>query len=243
MASLLLGLLLLRAPAVIPGTQAAPAPLILSIDLDAEALLADPSPLAADTLVLLVEAGREAGYRMEEQGEVLAAGKLLPGRNTLRFTRPGLSSRSQELAIRLELLEAGEITRKTIRVIMTVAPGADAAAAEKTELSGSFTLAMYHSGRLFGFRKKNMVELLKLKTGPVMPVPDPALSGAAGRSPSAGNSVSLIGLGMALAKYLAKKKADKMLRARAAEIRNKRLSMTLRRGQREFPIIVELRVE
>ena len=124
MASLLLCLLLLPAPASLPDTGAEPAPLIRAIDLDVGALLADPSPLAADTLVLLVEASREADYRLEEQGEVLAAGKLLPGRNSLRFARPGLSSRSQELAILFELLEAGAITRKTIRVILTVAPGA-----------------------------------------------------------------------------------------------------------------------
>jgi hypothetical protein len=107
---------------------------------------------------------------------------------------------------------------------------------------------MYHSGRLFGFRKKSMVELLKLKTGPVAPVPDAGLSSAAGRNPSAGQSISLLGLGMALAKYLAGKKSEKRMKAFTAESQKKSLVLSIIRqdadGQKhEIPVEIELQVE
>jgi hypothetical protein len=243
MANLLLTLLFLRAPVLLPGAGEVPMPLVRSIDLDAEALLADPSLLAADTLALVVVSNREAFYKLSERGDVLASGKLLPGINTLRFTRPGLTAGSQSLFFLLDLLEQDAAAQKFLRVLLTVEGGPGTGPGETAGLSGTFRLEMYHAGRLFGFRKKNMVDLLKLKTGPVMPVPDPGLSGAAGHSPSAGNSVSLIGMGMALAKYLAGKKTEKRMRARALEAQKRRLAVTLRRGLREVPIVIELRVE
>ncbi len=82
-------------------------PLIQSVDLDPGALLADPSPLADDTLALVVVSRREAFYKLSERGAVLAAGKLLPGDNSLRFTRPGLADGSQSLFFLLDLLEPG----------------------------------------------------------------------------------------------------------------------------------------
>jgi hypothetical protein len=243
MASLILCFLMLLAPGVNPASGASPAPLIRAIDLDAGTLLADPSLLAADTLALVVESRRQAFCKLSERGEVLATGKLLPGANTLRFTRPGLTAGSRSFFFLLDLLEQDTASQKFLRVQVTV-EGAPAMEPEaKAELSGNFGLEMYHSGHLFGFHKKNMVDLLKLKTGPVAPVPDPGMSGAAGRSPSAGQSISVLGLGMALAKYLAGKKADKRTRARAAEAQKKKISMTFPRDKREIAVVIELRAE
>jgi hypothetical protein len=243
MGSLFLCLLLLPAPAALPDAGAVPRPLIRAVDLDADALQADPALLAADTLALVVESGREAFYKLSEQGVVLASGKLLPGANPVRFRRPGLTAGSQSLFFVLDLLEQDASAQKFLRVQVTLGDKPGSQPGEPAGLSGSFRLEMYHSGQLFGFRKKIMADLLKLKTGPVMPVPDPALSGAAGRSPSAGQSISVLGVGMALAKFLAGKKAKKRLQAHAAEMKKKRLAMTIQRGQREIPIVLELRSE
>jgi len=243
MASLLFCLLLLPTPASLPDPGTVPPPLMRAIELDAGTLQGDPALLAADTLALVVESRRQAFFKLSEKGDILATGKLLPGVNTVRFTRPGLTAGSQSFFFVLDLLEADASAQKFLRVQVTVEGRPGTAPGEPAALSGSFRLEMYHSGRLFGFRKKNMADFLKLKTGPVMPVPDPGLSGAAGRSPSAGNSVSLISLGMALAKFLAGKKAEKRLRAHEAENQKKRLTVTIRRDQREFPIVIELRTE
>ncbi len=62
MASLLLCLMLLPAPAVLPDTGATTLPLIRAVSLDAAALRSDPALLAADTLALVVESGREAFF-------------------------------------------------------------------------------------------------------------------------------------------------------------------------------------
>jgi hypothetical protein len=69
------------------------------------------------------------------------------------------------------------------------------------------------------------------------------LSGSAGRSPAAGQSISLLGVGMALAKYLAGKKAKNKIQAHAAERQKKRLAMSIIRDKREIPVVIELRVE
>lgn len=248
MASLLFCLLLLPAPADLPVASAVTSPLIRAIGLDAGALSADPTLLAADTLALVVECDREAFYKLSERGDVLAAGKLLPGANPLRFTRPGLTAASQSLFFVLDLLEPGASTQKFLRVQVTVEGQPGSGPGGPAGLSGIFRLEMYHSGRLFGFRKKTMAELFKLKTGPVLPVPDPGLSGSAGRNPSAGQSVSLLGLGMAFAKYLAGKKAEKRMKAYNAESQKKSLALIIirqdRDGQkREIPIEIDLRIE
>jgi hypothetical protein len=243
MPSLLLCLLLLPAPASLTDAGAVPRPLIRAIDIDANALQADPALLAAGTLALVVESSREAFYKLSEQGAVLATGRLLPGANSVRVTRLGLAEKSQSLFFVLDLLEPGAASQKFLRLQVTVAGRAGMEPEAAAGLTGSFRLEMYHSGRLLGFRKKNMVDLLKLKTGPVMPVPDPALSGEAGHSPSSGQSISVLGLGMALAKFLAGKKAKKRLQAHAAEMQKKRLVMTIPRDQREIPIVIELQVE
>lgn len=239
MASLLLMLALLQAP----SGGAIPMPLVRSIELDDGVLLSTPSLLAADTLALRLEAGHGADYKLSEQDEVLATGRLLPGNNSLRFRRPGLSDRSQELTFLLELLENGEITRKTIRIIVTVEGETDEGPQKKPELSGSFTLGMFHEGRLVGFRRKRLQEFLKLKTGPVAPVADPGLSGSAIRSQPSTSGISVLGLAMSLAKYLASKKAEKRLKERSAETQKRKLTVNIIRRQREVPVTIELRVE
>jgi hypothetical protein len=248
MASLLLCLLMLPAPAALPDAGAPPAPLIRAIDLDAAALLADPALLAADTLALVVESSREAYYKLSERGDVLATGQLLPGANSLHFTRPDLFARSQSLFFLLDLLEHGVTSQKFLRVQVSVEGASGTEPGAKAGLSGSFRLEMYHRGRLFGFRKKSMVDLLNLKTGPVAPVPDPALSGSAIRSQPASQSVSVLGLAMALAKLLAAKKTEKRAQAHVSESQKKKLASTIiRRGangeKREVPIVIELRVD
>jgi hypothetical protein len=246
MVSLLLCLLLL--PADLPAAAAPPLPLLRAVSLDAAALRGDPALLAADTLALLVESEREAFFKLSERGEVLAAGKILPGTNSLRFRRPGLFRASQALFFVLDLLESEIGSQKFLRVRVTVEGGPGIVPDRLAQLSGSFRLDMYHSGRSFGFRKKSMVELLKLKTGPVTAVPDPGLSGSAIRDRPASQSVSVLGLGMALAKYLAGKKAAKHLKAFNEEAQKKSLALTVTRqgadGQkREIPIEIDLQVE
>ena len=102
---------------------------------------------------------------------------------------------------------------------------------------------MYHDGRLIGFRKKNMTELLNLKTGLVLPVKDPGITGSAIRNQPASQGVSLLGLGMALAKFLAGKKAQSKIEAQATEQQKKRLTMSFIRDKREVRVVIELRVE
>lgn len=255
MASLLFALLFLQAAPYRPaptgpvraGAVEALPPLVRSIDLDAETLLADPSLLSSDTLALSLACGREAYYKLSERGSVLAAGKLLPGENGLRFARPGLFQRSQSLLLVLDLLEGGAPSRKFLRLQVTV-DGLPEEGGREEELSGAFRLEMFHGGRLIGFRQKRMQELVKLTTGPVAPVADP-LSGAAIRGgPPPGQSVSVLGLGMALAKYLAGKKAKKALQAQAGEMQKKRLSTAISRQEadgtkRDVPVIIELRTD
>jgi len=159
-----------------------------------------------------------------------------------------LFARSQSLFFLLDLLENGVYFQKKLNITVTVDWESEMDRREKAGLSGSFTLGMYHAGRLIGFRKKSMGDLLNLKTGPVIPVPDPGISSSAGRNQSASQSVSLLGLGMALAKFLAAKKARDRMEAQAIKQQKKRLAMSISRrgangGKREVPIIIELRVE
>jgi len=241
MPSLLLCLLVLQTPPALPAARAPAEPLVRSLDLDAAALLADSSLLAADTLVLALESRRGAFYKLSERGDILAAGKLLPGVNSLRFSRPGLMAASRSFFFVLDLLEDGSPAQKFLRVQVT-AEGGPGAAAEKA-LSGTFQLEMYHSGRLFGFRKKSMTDLLTLTTGPVTPVTDPALSESAIRSQPKSSGIPVLGLAMALAKHLVNKRAEKRARARAVESQKRRLSMTITRGGREIPVTIELKAE
>ena len=241
MASLLLAWLLLQAP--LAAAESGPGHPLKAIDLDAGALQGSPGLLAADTLALRLEARRAVDFKLSEQEGVLAAGRLLPGANSLRFTRPGLAQRSQTLTFQLELLENGAVTRKTIRIIVTVEGETDEGPQKKPELSGSFTLGMFHEGRLVGFRRKRLQEFLKLKTGPVAPVADPGLSGSAIRSQPSSSGISVLGLAMSLAKYLASKKAEKRLQARNAETLKKKLTVTLIRNEKEVPVTIELRID
>jgi hypothetical protein len=248
MASLFFCLLLLPVSSARPDSGAVTSPLIRTIGLDAGALSADPALLAADTLALVLDCNREAFYKLSERGEILAVGKLLPGVNDLRFLRPGLTAGSQSFFFVLDLLDQDVPMQKFLRVQVTVAGKPGSGPSAPAGLSGTFRLEMYHSGRLFGYRKKNMVELLKLKTGPVVPVSDPGLSGAAGRSPAAGQSISVLGLGMALAKYLAGKKAEKRVKAFKTESQKRSLALTITRQEangekRQVPVEIELRVE
>jgi hypothetical protein len=248
MAKLLLALLLLLPAAALPGAGEIPRPLIRAVDLDADMLQKNPALAAADTLSLRVEADREAPYKVSEQGAMLADGQLLPGSNSLQVTRSGLFARSQSLIFLLEWLENDVVFQKKLTISVSVEGEPEMETRETAGLSGSFTLEMYHAGHLIGFRKKSMGALLNLKTGLVVPMPDPGISNAAGRNPSAGQSVSLLGLGMALAKYLSGKKAKKRIQAHAAELQKKKLKLVIIRPgkngeKREVPIVVELRVE
>jgi hypothetical protein len=247
MASLLLAILLLPAPAILPpGGDATLLPLLRSIDLDAGTLLGDPALLAADTLALVVTSRRQAYYKLSERGEVLATGQLLPGPNSLRFARPGLSARSQSLFLVLDLLEGSVQVEKFIRLKVTI-EGRTEPEARVPALSGNFNLEMYHAGRLIGFRRKRMQDLVKLTTGPGAPAADP-LAGASFRPQPSGNSVPVLGLAMALARQLAKKQAEKKVSARAAEMSKRRLETVLVRtgpdgAKRQVPIVIELRTE
>lgn len=248
MAKLLLVLLLLLPAAALPGSGEIPPPLIRAVDLDAELLQKNPALAAADTLSLRVEADRKAPYKVSEQNAMLAAGQLLPGSNSLQVTRPGLFARSQSLFFLLAWLENDVVFQKKLTISVSVEGESEMETRETAGLSGSFTLGMYHAGNLIGFRKKSMGSLLKLKTGLVVPMPDPGISNAAGRSQSAGQSISLLGLGMALAKYLAGKKAKKRIRAHAAELQKKKLTLFFTRPgkngeKRESQVEIELRVE
>ncbi len=84
---------------------------------------------------------------------------------------------------------------------------------------------MYHDGSLIGFRKKSMGDLLILKTGPVTDVPDPGISGSAIRDRPVSQSVSVLGLGLALAKYLSGKKVAAAAKARTRALQKKKLTL------------------
>ncbi|MBN2345782.1 MAG: hypothetical protein JXO51_05270 [Candidatus Aminicenantes bacterium] len=247
MARILLFLLLL-AFAVFPGRAAPSESPVRTVDLDADALRANPALLGSDTLALVVTCSRECLYKLSERDDVLAAGRFLPGSNSLRFSRPGLCAGSQSLFLILDLLGDGASSQKFLRFQVTI-EGREGPGPQETEgTSGSFRLEMYHAGSLIGFRKKTMEELLDLKTGPVMAVSDPALSGSAIRSQPPSHPIPLLGMALALAKHLAKKRADKKVSAQAAEMRKKRLETALVRlgpggVKREVPIVIELRTE
>jgi len=243
MANLLFVLLLLPFPAALPGADEIPMPPIGAIDLNADMLLSRPALAAADTLALLVEANRDAYYKLSEGSEILATGKLLQGSNSLLFARPGLFADSQSLFLLFDLLENGVSFQKRINITLTVDRESEMDRREKTGLSGSFTLGMFHGGRLIGFRKKSMAELLNLKTGLVIPVADPGISGSAIRNQPASQGISLLGLGMALAKFMAVKKTRSQIEAHAIEQQKKRLTMSFIRNKREVRIVIELRVE
>lgn len=250
MASLLLWLLLLPSPAA--QAVAAPAaepttPPVIAVGLDAAALRADPSLLASDTLALTVDCGREAFYKLSERDAVLAAGKLLSGSNGLRVSRPGLFLRSQSLLLVLEALDNGSTSRKYLRLRITVDDRPEESAAG-APLSGAFRLEMFHGGQLIGFRQKRMQELVKLTTGKVAAPADPLRGASLRGTPSPGDSVSIVGIGMALAKYLAKKKAGREAKEQANEMEKRRLSAAITRRQadgteRIVPIELELRTE
>lgn len=250
MASLLLWLLLLPSPAA--QAVAAPAaepttPPVIAVGLDAAALRADPSLLASDTLALTVDCGREAFYKLSERDAVLAAGKLLSGSNGLRVSRPGLFLRSQSLLLVLEALDNGSTSRKYLRLRITVDDRPEESAAG-APLSGAFRLEMFHGGQLIGFRQKRMQELVKLTTGKVAAPADPLRGASLRGTPPPGDSVSIVGIGMALAKYLAKKKAGREAKEQANEMEKRRLSAAITRRQadgteRIVPIELELRTE
>jgi hypothetical protein len=227
MADLLFCLLLLQGQAGLPAAVAPPP--LRAIALDAVALEADPSPLAADTLALVVEYAGGAFFKLSEGDAVLAAGRFLPGANALRFTRPGLTATSRSLLFVLDLLEGDVPTHKLLRLQVTVAERPDSGPASGKGPARTFRLEMYHQGRLFGYREKSMVELLQLTTGQVLPVPDPGLSGAVGRTPGAGQSASLLGLGTAVARLLAGKKPAAGRPPAVPETIKKSLSLTLTR--------------
>jgi hypothetical protein len=248
MAKFLFVLILLQPLAAFPNAGEIPMPLIRAIDLNADMLLKRPDLAAADTIALRVEANREAYYKLSERGEILAAGQLLQGSNSLLFARPGLFARSQSLFFLLDLFENGVYFQKKINITVTVDGESEMDRREKTGLSGSFTLGMFYAGRLIGFRKKSMSDLLKLKTGLVVQVPDPGISGSTIRNQPAGQSVSLLGVGMAIAKYLAGKKARAVEKAHTAEMQKKKLNLVITRPgkngeKRESKVEIELHVE
>ena len=209
----------------LPAADEVPVPAVLAIDLDAGLLLSRPSLAAADTLALQVAASRDVYYKLSEGGEILAAGRMLAGSNSLQFVRPGLFAGSQTLFLLLELLENGATSQKRIILTITVDRESEISEPRKAGLSGSFTLGMYHGGRLIGFREKNMTELLNLTTGPVTPVDDPGLSGSAIRSQPAGQSVSILGLGLALARFLAGKKLQAAEKVHLQALQKKSLTL------------------
>ena len=229
---------------------APPGPPVMAVALDAVALRTDPSLLAADTLALTVDCDREAFYKLSERDAVLAAGKLLPGSNGLRVSRPGLFQRSQSLLLVLEALDNGATARKFLRLRITVddRPEEGPAGAPPRQLSGAFRLEMFHGGQLIGFRQKRMQELVKLTTDGVAVPADPLRGASLRGTPPPGESVSIVGLGMALAKYLAQKKAGREAKAQAGEMEKRRLRTAITRRQadgteRAVPIELELRTE
>ena len=226
---------------------APPVPPVIAAWLDAVALRTDPSLLANDTLALTVDCGGEAFYKLSERDAVLAAGKLLSGSNGLRFSRPGLFQRSQSLLLVLEALDNGATARKYLRLRITVDDRPEESAAG-APLSGTFRLEMFHGGQLIGFRQKRMQELVKLTTGKVAAPADPLRGASLRGTPPQGDSVPIVGLGMALAKYLAKKKANREAKEQAGEMEKRRLSAVITRRQadgteRAVPVEIELRTE
>ena len=91
-----------------------------------------------------------------------------------------------------------------------------------------------------------MQDLVKLTTGPGAAA-DPLASASFLPQPS-GQSIPVLGLAMALAKHLAKKRAEKIVRAQVTEMRKRRLETVFMRpgpdgAKRQVPIVIELKTE
>jgi hypothetical protein len=179
---------------------------IRDITLNAGLMQNDPGLLASDSVGIIVEARAAAFYKLSARDVVVASGQLLSGSNFLLVSCPGMFARTQSLMFSLELKTGARELQKTITIsIAFIDNGAEDGGAGPVP-AGDFTIQMFKADRLIGFRKKTMTDLVKLTTGLVTAVDDPARSGSAIRGTPPSQSVSILGLAMGIAKYLAEKK-------------------------------------
>jgi hypothetical protein len=179
---------------------------IRDISLNVNLIQNNSDFLAADKIGIIVEAGMETYYKLNAHDEIIACGQLVSGNNTLLLTWPGMFAKTQTLPFMLEIKAGPRLLQKMILITVTVAGSGEQTALPEQAPAGAFTVRMFLADQLIGFRKKTMTDLITLTTGLVTAVDDPALSGSAIRSVPPSQSVSIFGLAMGIAKYLAGKK-------------------------------------
>ncbi len=205
---------------------------IRDIILNVSLLQNNPALLAADTIGIIVEAGRETDFKLSAQDEIIACGKLRSGNNMLLLTWPGMFAKTQTLPFMLESQAGTQVLQKTILITVSVADNREQVGAPRQTLAAEFTIHMYMAGQLIGFRKKTMIELVKLTTGTVRAVEDPALRGSAIRSVPSSQSISILGLAMGMAKYLAEKKLAAAKKVTMVDAQKRKISVVISKSDK-----------
>jgi hypothetical protein len=196
---------------------------IRAIYLNVDMLQNNPALLAADTIGIIVEANCEAYFRFLDQGETMQSGQLLRGQNPLTISRQGLLAKTASYFFILELKTAERMLQRQIIIRVTAAADPEQSPPVIKSVTTIFTVAMFKDNELIGFRKKTMTDLITMKTGLVVPRPDPGLTGSAIRSTPSSQSISILSLGLGVAKYLAEKRAAAMQRKTLAEAQKKKM--------------------
>jgi hypothetical protein len=199
---------------------------IRDITLNVNLLQNNPGLLAADTIGVIAEAREETYYKLSVQDEIIVSGRLINGENSLLITWPGMFAKTQTLPFIMELKASTEVQQKTIIIIVTIAGGGEKTVEPKPAPAREFTITMFQAGQLIGFRKKTMTDLIPLTTGLVTPVADPALQGSAIRSAPPSQSVSILGIAMGIAKYLAEKKLASAKKLALANAQKRKMAVS-----------------
>lgn len=179
---------------------------IRDIVLNAGLMQNTPGLLAADSIGIVVEARAVGFFKLNARDAIIASGQLLNGNNFLRVNWPGMFARTQTLPFSLELKTGTRVFQKTITISITITGDGSQDNEPDPVPAGECTIRMLKAGHVIGSRKKTMADPLQLTTGLVTPVDDPARSGSAIRNTPPGQSVSILGLAMGMAKYLSEKK-------------------------------------
>jgi hypothetical protein len=219
---------------------------IRDITLNVSLLQNNPALLATDTIGIIVEAREEAYYKLSAQDEIITAGRLVSGSNALLITRTGMFAKTQSLPFNLELKTGDLMHQKAIVITITIAGGAEQSAESKRSPASEFTITLFQSGRQIGFRKKTMTDLLQLTTGLVTPVDDPAATSPTIRSTPPGQSISILGLAMGIAKHLADKKLAAAKKIALAKSQKRKMAVHFNQGKkngRENTVHAEIELE
>jgi hypothetical protein len=233
----------------VQGASASDSPYpIRDISLNVNQLQDNPDLLAADKIGIIVEAAMDAYYKLIADDETIASGQLVSGNNTLLLSWPGMFAKNQTLPFMLELKAGPRLLQKMIFITITVAGSREQTSLAAQPASGEFTIQMFLAGQLIGSRKKTMTDLIKLTTGLVTAVDNPALSGSSIRSAPPSQSVSIFGLAMGIAKYMAEKKLAAVKKTTQFNAQKRKTSVVFRtsdkNGEKQtVQAMIELRTD